>query len=96
MFILCGYDFCRDGNALNPSPLTRINYSSVKLENGIFTHWYTTRDVTSPYSSEEPTVWDYLTVMDANFNGNLAAGNIGYTLDQIEGIKIKRRKSLSF
>lgn len=96
MFILCGYDFCRDGNALNPSPLTRINYSSVKLENGIFTHWYTTRDVTSPYSSEEPTVWDYLTVMDANFNGNLAAGNIGYTLDQIEGIKIKRRKTTDY
>ena len=92
MFFLCGYDFCRDGNALNPSPLTQLQYNSIKLENGIFTHWYLTRDIESPYSSVEPTAWDYLTVMDANFNGTLEAGNIGYDLSQIEGIKVKRRK----
>ena len=71
MFFLCGYDFCRDGNSLNPSPITKITYDNIKLTNGIFTHWYTTRDIESPYTSEEPTAWDYLTVMDANFNGTL-------------------------
>ena len=45
-----------------------------------------------PYSSEEPTLWEYLTVMDANFDGTLQAGNVGYVLDNIDGIKIKRRK----
>ena len=96
MFFLCGYDFCRDGNSLNPSPITKITYDNIKLTNGIFTHWYTTRDIESPYTSEEPTAWDYLTVMDANFNGTLEAGNINYDLTQISGIKIKRKKTTDY
>ena len=96
MFFLCGYDFCRDINTLNPSPLIENNYNKVILENGIFTHWYVTRDINSPYSSEEPTTWDYLTVMDANFNGTLEAGNINYDLTTISGIKVKRKKSTDY
>ena len=92
MFIVCGYNFFRDENALNPSPLRNAIFTSTRLENGIFSHWYATRDVNSPYSSEEPTLWEYLTVMDANFDGTLQAGNVGYVLDNIDGIKIKRRK----
>ena len=92
MFILCGYNFFRDENALNPSPLNNTIFKSTKLQNGIFSHWYVTKDVNSPYSPEEPTLWEYLTVMDANFNGTLQAGNVGYILDNIDGIKIKRRK----
>ena len=96
MFFLCGYDFCKDGNCLNPVPLSRINYDSIKLQNGIFSHWYLTRDISSSYSPDEPTEWDYLTLMDANFNGTLEAGNVGYDLTQIEGIKIKRRKIIDY
>ena len=92
MFIVCGYNFFRDENALNPSPLRNVIFKSTRLENGIFSHWYVTRDVNSPYSSEEPTLWEYLTVMDANFDGTIQAGNVGYVLDNIDGIKIKRRK----
>ena len=92
MFILCGYNFFRDENALNPSPLNNAIFKSTKLQNGIFSHWYVTKDVNSPYSPEEPTLWEYLTVMDANFDGTLQAGNVGYILDDIDGIKIKRRK----
>lgn len=92
MFIVCGYNFFRDENALNPSPLRNAIFTYTQLKNGIFSHWYITRDVDSPYSSEEPTLWEYLTVMDANFDGTLQAGNVGYVLDNIDGIKIKRRK----
>lgn len=92
MFMLCGYDFCMDENCLNPAPISRISFNSVELENGIFSHWYATRDITSQYSPTVPTTWDYLTIMDANFNGTLEAGNVNYDLTQIEGIRIKRRK----
>ena len=92
MFVMCGYDFCRDINSLNPSPLRNVSYNSVKLENGIFSHWYVTNDVDSPYSSEEPTTWEYLTIMDANFNGTLEAGNLSEVATEIDGLKIKRRK----
>ena len=93
MFIVCGYNFFRDENALNPSPLRNAIFTSTKLQNGIFSHWYVTKDVDSPYSSEEPTLWEFLTLMDANFNGSLQAGNVGYVLDNIDGIRIKRRKT---
>lgn len=96
MFMICGYDFCKDENTLNPTPLSSSNYNFTMLKNGIFSHWYVTNNAEYPYSSEEPTVWDYLTIMNANLNGNLQAGNISLLGDDIEGIKIKRRKIDSY
>ena len=96
MIGILGYDFCCDENVLNPSPLKKSAYNTTRLTNGIFSHWYVTNDVTSPYTSEEPTVWDYLTIMDANFNGSLSAGNIDYVMDNIDGIRIKRRKTTEY
>ena len=92
MFVICGYNFCKDGNTLDPSPISQTSYNSVKLENGIFSHWYVTNDVSQPYSSETPTAWEYLTIMDANFNGTLEAGNLDDVASEIDGLKIKRRK----
>ena len=93
MFYVVGYDFFRDENALNPSPLNKSNFNSIKLENGIFSHWYVTKDVQTMYDSEVPTTWEYLTIMNANFNGTLKAGNVDYLMENIDGIKIKRRKT---
>ena len=96
MFMICGYDFCKDENTLNPTPLSSSNYNFTMLKNGIFSHWYVTNNAEYSYSSDEPTVWDYLTIMNANLNGNLQAGNISLLGDDIEGIKIKRRKIDSY
>ena len=96
MFMICGYDFCKDENTLNPTPLSSSNYNFTMLKNGIFSHWYVTNDGEYPYSQEEPTVWDYLTIMNANLNGNLQAGNVSLLGDDIEGIKVKRRKIDSY
>lgn len=96
MFMICGYDFCKDENTLNPTPLSSSDYNFTMLKNGIFSHWYVTNDGEYPYNQEEPTTWDYLTIMNANLNGNLQAGNISLLGDDIEGIKIKRRKVDSY
>lgn len=96
MFMICGYDFCKDENTLNPTPLSSSNYNFTMLKNGIFSHWYVTNDGEYSYSPEEPTVWDYLTIMNANLNGNLQAGNVSLLGDDIEGIKVKRRKIDSY
>lgn len=92
MFMLCGYDFFRDGNALNPAVIAPDVYIKTRLTNGVFSHWNVTKDVISPYDSTIPTAWDYLTVMDANFNGNINAGNLETSLKDVSGFKIKRRK----
>lgn len=96
MFFICGYDFYKDENTLNPSPLNIAEYNFVQLENGIFSHWYITSDGNHQYSPNPPTDWDFLTIMDANFNGNIEAGNVSYISDHIDGIKIKRRNVNDF
>lgn len=96
MFMMCGYDFCEDINALNPAPIKNDNFNQTELTNGIFSHWYVTKDTVSPYSSTPPTEWDFLTLMDANFNGNINAGNLTTALSNIDSIKIKRRKKDEF
>lgn len=96
MFVLCGYDFLQDKNTLNETPISSNKFNSVTLTNGIFDHWNVTNDVSSEYSSETPTAWDLLTIMNANFNGNINAGNLEYSLSEITGFKIKRRKTTEF
>lgn len=98
MFITLGYNFLSDRNAIDPSPILsdKDNYTVTKLQNGIFDHWNVTRDVQSPYTSEISEKWTPMTVMDANFNGDLIAGNLDYALSQISGFKVKRRKTTDF
>lgn len=86
-----GYNFCSDGNCLDPVPTSIDNITSTQLSNGIFDHWYLTSDTREPYPTTIPDQWDYTTIMDADFNGNVAAGNVDFTLAQITGFKIKRR-----
>lgn len=93
---MCGYDFCSDKNALNESPVPSSRFDSVTLTNGIFNHWNVTGDTSKQYSSDIPTTWDLLTIMSANFNGHINAGNIDYSLSEIAGFKIKRRKTTEF
>ena len=96
MFMMCGYNFCADGNALDPAPIINDTFTDVILKNGVFDHWNATRDVASEYSPIIPTSWDYLTIMNANFNGNIESGNSEFSLGNIDGIKIKRRKITDF
>lgn len=72
------------------------SYTDVKLTNGIFDHWYATNDVSQSYSSVIPTEWDFLTIMNANFNGNIRAGNLAGELLTVDGFRVKRRKTDEF
>lgn len=96
MFSACGYNFLADKNALDAAPIKADLITKSRLTNGIFDHWNVTRDVASGYSADIPTAWDFLTVMNANFNGTLNAGNIDFALDSIDGFNIKRRKVGTF
>lgn len=93
---ILGYNFCSDGNCLDATPAQISNINSVTIQNGIFDHFNMTKDVTTAYSSTIPTAWDYLTLMDANFNGNINAGNVGFSLSSLSGFRIKRRRTTDY
>ena len=71
-----GYNFYADSNALDPTPTNVNNITKTRLQNGIFDHFNVTRNVTFDYSSIIPTDWDIDTIMDADFKGNISAGNV--------------------
>lgn len=96
MFEILGYNFCQDSDALNATPTALTDITNTKLEHGIFDNLWMTRDVVSEYPSTIPTVWDYLTIMNADFNGDLLAGNIDFIGSQITKVRIKRRIAGTF
>lgn len=91
-----GYNFCADGNALDPTPTNVNNIATTRLQNGIFDHFNATRNVTFDYSSIIPIDWDIDTIMDANFKGNISAGNVDQVASGITGIRVKRRVKGTF
>ena len=91
-----GYNFCADGNALDPTPTNVNNITATRLQNGIFDHFNVTRNVTFDYSSIIPIDWGIDTIMDANFKGNISAGNVDQVASGITGIRVKRRVKGTF
>ena len=63
----------------------------IKLTNGIVDELYiTSKDI--EYSIEIPTVWDFDTVLYAKFSDNLLAGNIDFAVNEVDKLRLKRRK----
>ncbi len=96
MFQFVGYDAFGGPDALRSAPSQVDKITSTRLTNAIFDHFNVTKNTNLPYNSTIPTEWDYDTIMDADFNGNIGAGNIDFLIEQISAIKIKRRKRGTF
>lgn len=92
MFQFLNYNFFKDEDCLNPLATNAQHFTDTTIKNAVFEHFHQTKDVTSPPSSVIPTVWDYLTIMDANFKNNINAGNAADLFKDVTAIKIKRRK----
>ena len=91
MIGLVGYNFCSDGNALDPTPTNINNLTSTKAQNGIFDHFNVSRDTSFDYNMIIPTDWNINTLMNADFNGNVSAGNVDQIASGITSIRVKRR-----
>ena len=91
MIGLVGYNFYSDGNALDPTPTNINNLTSTKAQNGVFDHFNVSRDTSFDYSTIIPTDWNVNTLMNADFNGNVSAGNVDQIASGITSIRVKRR-----
>lgn len=91
MIELIGYNFFRDGNAIDPTPTNIQSITSTTLKNGIFDHFNVSDSVTFDYTTIVPTGWDVDTILNADFKGTTSAGNIDDTYKDIEKVRIKRR-----
>lgn len=91
MIGLVGYNFCADGNALDPTPTDVNNITYTRVQNGIFDHFNVSRNTSFDYSSIIPTDWDIDTWMNASFAGNTSAGNVAQVATGVTSIRVKRR-----
>lgn len=91
MISLLGYNFTGDVNALDALPVRADNITSTTVKNGLFYEMNVTKDTDFEYTTALPTGWDENTVMDANFDGNLQAGNLRGLISSVTSIRIKRR-----
>lgn len=91
MFQFIGYNFFSGPNALDSAPSTVENITGTELSNAIFDHFNVTRDTSIAPTMDKPLEWTYDTVLNVDFDGTTNAGNLDYILQQISGIKIKRR-----
>lgn len=91
MIGICGYNLCHDINALNPMPTNLVNLTNTKIENGIYDEVSITKDVAYEYTTTIPN-FDNNTILQCKFENSLGAGNTGLTMNQINGLRLKRRK----
>ena len=91
MIGLVGYNFCADGNALDPTPTDINNITYTRVQNGIFDHFNVSRDTSFDYSTIIPTDWDTDTLMNADFAGNVSAGNVAQIASDVTSVRVKRR-----
>lgn len=91
MFQFVGYSAFSGPDCLSSAPSQVDNITSTTISNAIFDHLNVTKNIDIPVSTTKPTEWDYDTIMDADFNGNIDAGNVDFLIEQISAVKIKRR-----
>lgn len=91
MIGICGYNLCHDIDSLNIMPTNLVAITNAKIENGIYDEVSITKDTTFAYTTTIPD-FDNSTILQCKFENTLGAGNTGLTMNQINGLRLKRRK----
>lgn len=84
-----GFSLASSSDALISHAPSGEKYSTITLENAIFDELYASTKVEENFDGTIPGTWDFDTVLYAEFNGNLTAGNVGFTEDIVESVRIK-------
>ena len=81
-----------------PTPTDIYDIDNITLMNAEFDTLYATNDATSSYitSSDIPTEWDFDTILKAEFDNSLQAGNVSFVLSSVSGALIQRKEVGSF
>ncbi len=87
---IIGYSHCSDPTLVNSNDV-----NSITLENSICDEIYVSSAIENYDASNKPE-WNVNTTFYAKFHGNLFAGNVGYTLDMLSALRIKRRPMGSY
>lgn len=91
MISFVGYNFLSDLNSVDPYPTNTGIFNQVEIYRAIYDHLDISND-TAITSNIPPTQWDFGTILDCNFNGNISGGTIKDFSSGITQVRIKKRK----
>lgn len=97
MFFL-GHSFCSGRHCADTAPANLPKLKRVRAQNCLIDTLYLTKDCSDKTGQSIPAVsdWDFDTLLNARFEGNLLGGNVNFTADQIRCIRIKRAEADSY
>ena len=91
MISFVGYNFLSDLNSVDPYPTNVGTFNQVEIYRAIYDHIDISND-TAITSNIPPTQWDFGTILDCNFNGNISGGTIKDFSSGITQVRVKKRK----
>lgn len=71
------------------SPATLESINKIEISNAKFDDLYVSKDAALDINA--PREWTYATILYAQFNNDLLAGNVDFTLENVDAIRLKRR-----
>ena len=90
MFMI-GFDFFNSPPSLLAIPSSVGKITKVTIENGIYDRLRGDSEAESDYSTQFSDEWTNVTDFDAEFNGDLNAGNADFTVENTDYVRVKRR-----
>lgn len=70
--------------------------TSVSLSNMVLDELYASKKVLANFNWVIPEDWDFDTLMHAKYENNLYAGNVKYSADMVDSVRIKKRYAGDF
>lgn len=92
--MILGYNvFGMKGNEVYKTQIHHSSYSQLNLSNMTLDEIFVDEDITIPYTVDKNSGWNYRTVLNAKFNGNLEGGSVQANNFQIDRVRFQRREA---
>lgn len=89
--IFLGTTFCSGKYTLSPVPTKVKPIIAVQIFDGTYNQLFLSSDTTLTVNNFDD-VWTYDTKLNANFDGNFEAGNVGFSTKTTDNLVIRRRE----
>ena len=83
--------FCGGRHALSPLPTKTTPIMAIQIFDGTYNKLFLSSDASLTVNNFDDA-WTYDTKVNADFNGNFEAGNVGFSVKTTDNIVIRRRE----
>ncbi|WP_143322487.1 hypothetical protein [Clostridium sp. HBUAS56010] len=91
--MILGFSFAASKESFNISPVSPENIEYLTIKSAIYDEAYFSEDIINvdDFDGNIPSEWTFNTRLHAYFKGNLHGGNVNFTENIVEYIRIKRK-----